>query len=109
MTSHNLDSSSGKTEGGYMVEPEAFGAQVDASIVQSQILGPGSNAFNANASEQLESQVSSAAISPADLHIFVFAAIEEEMEIYLTWFLSLLSSFAVLAWKNQRWIRIFMS
>ncbi|KAL2518683.1 Nucleolar 27S pre-rRNA processing [Abeliophyllum distichum] len=70
---------SGKTEGGYMVKPEASGAQVDASIVQFQILGPGSNVLNANASEQLESQVSSAAISPADLHRFVFAAIEEEM------------------------------
>ncbi|KAL2498243.1 Urb2 domain-containing protein [Abeliophyllum distichum] len=70
---------SGKTEGGYTVKPEASGAQVDASIVQFQILGPGSNVLNANASEQLESQVSSAAISPADLHRFVFAAIEEQM------------------------------
>ncbi|KAL2527185.1 Mic1 domain-containing protein [Abeliophyllum distichum] len=73
------ETTSGKTEGGYMVKPEASGAQVDASIVKFQILGPGSNALNANASEQLESQVSSAAISPADLHRFVFAAIEEEM------------------------------
>ncbi|CAI9779419.1 unnamed protein product [Fraxinus pennsylvanica] len=79
MTSHNLDSLSGMTEGGYSVEPEATGAQVDASVVQSQILGPGNKALNANASEQQESQVSSAAISPADLHRFVFAAIEEEM------------------------------
>ncbi|KAL2535145.1 Colon cancer-associated Mic1-like [Abeliophyllum distichum] len=93
MTSHNLDSSSGKTEGGYMVEPEASGAQVDASIVQSQILGPGSNALNANASEQLESQVSSAAISPADLYRFVFAAIEEEMAGDATYLVSIIVEF----------------
>ncbi|CAI9761447.1 unnamed protein product [Fraxinus pennsylvanica] len=78
MTSHNLDSSSGITEGGYMMERATSSVQVDISVVQSQILGPGNKALNANASEQQESQVSSAASSPIDLCIFVFAAIEEE-------------------------------
>ncbi|CAI9782703.1 unnamed protein product [Fraxinus pennsylvanica] len=53
-------------------------AQVETSVVQSQILGPGNKALNANASKQQESQVSAAAISPADLYRFVFVGIEEE-------------------------------
>ncbi|XP_052172803.1 uncharacterized protein LOC127788497 isoform X2 [Diospyros lotus] len=49
----------------------------DASIGPET--GSGSNQQNANITEQQESQVASAAISPDELYSFVFAPVEEEM------------------------------
>ncbi|KAK1429251.1 hypothetical protein QVD17_11457 [Tagetes erecta] len=60
--SHNISSSSGNTE--------------DASTTGDQLVN---QPLNVNISEQQESQVTSAAISPDELYSFVFASVEEEM------------------------------
>ncbi|KAF5737364.1 hypothetical protein HS088_TW13G00243 [Tripterygium wilfordii] len=46
---------------------------------QSQQLGMDNNSLNASVSEQLESQVTSPAISPDEMYSFIFAPVEEEM------------------------------
>lgn len=79
MKSNYLDPSIGKTERGNLLEPGTSGGE-DLPTGQSQILGPGNDQLNSNASEQHQSQVtSSAATSPADLYSSVFAPVEEEM------------------------------
>ncbi|KAL3533970.1 hypothetical protein ACH5RR_007491 [Cinchona calisaya] len=74
-----LDSSSGKMDWDHSIKAEASGAAVHQPSPQSQILGPGSTPLNANTSENQDSQVTSAVISPDDLYSFVFAPAEEEM------------------------------
>ncbi|XP_038694975.1 uncharacterized protein LOC119992325 [Tripterygium wilfordii] len=61
--------------------PSADGSFVDVRpfSAQSQQFGMGNNSLNASVSEQLESQVTSPAISPDEMYSFVFAPVEEEM------------------------------
>lgn len=95
LTSHNLDSSSSKTEREYMAKLEATGAQVDASVVQSKILGSGSEALNDSTSEQLEFQGVQLEFNQqicTDLCLWPLRKRWQEMQ--LTWFPSLLSFFA---------------
>ncbi|KAI3472124.1 hypothetical protein Pfo_029612 [Paulownia fortunei] len=64
---------------GYLLEPGTSGSEVPPTG-QSQILGPGNDQLNSDASERHQSQVtSSAATSPADFYSCVFAPAEEEM------------------------------
>lgn len=95
LTSHNLDSSSSKTEREYMAKLEATGAQVDASVVQSKILGSGSEALNDSTSEPLEFQGVQLEFNQqicTDLCLWPLRKRWQEM--HLTWFPSLLSFFA---------------
>lgn len=78
MKSHIMDSSTGKSEIGYVMEYKASGMNAPAAG-QVQVLEPGNIHFNNNTSEVPESHSTSAVISPADVHQFVFAPIEEEM------------------------------
>ncbi|GAA0147153.1 hypothetical protein LIER_06921 [Lithospermum erythrorhizon] len=55
------------------------GAEAHASSARFQVSGGGSSPLNANAPDQQEAQVASAAVSPDDLYSFVFIPIEEEM------------------------------
>uniref|UniRef100_A0A5B6ZLY4 Uncharacterized protein n=1 Tax=Davidia involucrata TaxID=16924 RepID=A0A5B6ZLY4_DAVIN len=77
--SHNLHSLGGKIDAENLMGAETSSAEVHPSALQSQLLGPGNNPLNANVSEQQESQVTSAAISPDEMYSFVFAIVEEEM------------------------------
>ncbi|KAI3471518.1 hypothetical protein Pfo_028168 [Paulownia fortunei] len=77
--SRNLDPSIGKTEREYLLQPGTSGGEVPPTG-QSQILGPGNDQLNSDASERHQSQAtSSAATSPADFYSCVFAPVEEEM------------------------------
>ncbi|KAL2225851.1 UNVERIFIED_CONTAM: Regulator of MON1-CCZ1 complex [Sesamum indicum] len=80
MNSQNPDEPIGRTERGYLLEPDAAGGEVPPTG-QSRILGPTSNnQLNSNASERHQPQVTaSAAASPADLYGTVFAPVDEEM------------------------------
>lgn len=64
-----------------------------SSAPQSQIVGPGEQPLNANASEQHESLVTSAAISPDELYSFVFAPVEEEMAGDASYLISIIVEF----------------
>ncbi|XP_073119477.1 uncharacterized protein [Henckelia pumila] len=81
MKSHIMDSSTGKPEIGYIMECKASGmiASSPAPTGQVLVLEPGNVHFKNNNSELLESDSTSAIISPADVHHLVFAPIEEEM------------------------------
>lgn len=74
-----LDSSSGKMDGDHSVSAGASSAAVRQTSAQSQISGRSDTPLNANTSENQDSQVTSAVISPDDLYSFVFAPVEEEM------------------------------
>ncbi|KAL6336777.1 hypothetical protein AAG906_036091 [Vitis piasezkii] len=58
---------------------ESSQSEVQKLSLQSQLLGPTNSPLNANNSENLESQVTSAAISPDEMYSCVFASVEEEM------------------------------
>lgn len=58
---------------------ESSQSEVQKLSLQSQLLGPSNSPLNANNSENLESQVTSAAISPDEMYSCVFASVEEEM------------------------------
>uniref|UniRef100_F6HLH1 Uncharacterized protein n=1 Tax=Vitis vinifera TaxID=29760 RepID=F6HLH1_VITVI len=58
---------------------ESSQSEVQKLSLQSQLLGPSNSPLNANYSENLESQVTSAAISPDEMYSCVFASVEEEM------------------------------
>lgn len=58
---------------------ESSQSEVQRLSLQSQLLGPSNSPLNANNSENLESQVTSAAISPDEMYSCVFASVEEEM------------------------------
>ncbi|KAA8516967.1 hypothetical protein F0562_017215 [Nyssa sinensis] len=77
--SHNLHSLGGKIDTQNLMGAETSSAEVHPSALQSQLLGLGNNPLNANVSEQQESQVTSAAISPDEMYSSVFAIVEEEM------------------------------
>ncbi|KAL0359398.1 UNVERIFIED_CONTAM: Regulator of MON1-CCZ1 complex [Sesamum angustifolium] len=79
MNSQNPDQPIGTTERGYLLEPDAAGAEV-LPAGQSQSPGPSNNQLNSNASERHQPQVTaSAAASPADLYGSVFTPVDEEM------------------------------
>lgn len=52
--------------------------EVEPSL-QSQLVGPSNSALDASVSEQMESSLTSAAISPDEMYISVFAPVDEEM------------------------------
>ncbi|OVA20702.1 Colon cancer-associated Mic1-like [Macleaya cordata] len=58
---------------------ETSGAEIEQSSLQSQRPGTGGNQSDSDVSEQRESQVASAAISPDEMYRFIFAPVEEEM------------------------------
>lgn len=58
---------------------ESSQSEVQKLSLQSQLVGPSNSPLNASISENLESQVTSAAISPDEMYSFVFASVEEEM------------------------------
>ncbi|XP_057983355.1 uncharacterized protein LOC131168135 isoform X2 [Malania oleifera] len=58
---------------------ETSGVKFQPSSLQSQAPGQSHNPLNDKISEQQESQVISAAISPDEMYSFVFAPVEEEM------------------------------
>ncbi|KAK4404977.1 Regulator of MON1-CCZ1 complex [Sesamum angolense] len=79
MISQNPDQPIGTTERGYLLEPDAAGAEV-LPTGQSRSPVPSNNQLNSNASERHQPQVTaSAAASPADLYGSVFAPVDEEM------------------------------
>ncbi|KAK9290210.1 hypothetical protein L1049_008376 [Liquidambar formosana] len=65
--------------GGKVGRESFMGAEVQPSSLQYQLLGPGNSPLNGSVTEQQESQVTSAAISPDEMYSFVFAPVEEEM------------------------------
>ncbi|KAK3020355.1 hypothetical protein RJ639_045339 [Escallonia herrerae] len=72
--SPDLHSSGGKPDSDNLISSE-----VHPPAPQSQVRVQGNNPLNANVSEQQESQVTSAAISPDEMYSSVFAPVEEEM------------------------------
>ncbi|CDP10177.1 unnamed protein product [Coffea canephora] len=79
INSLKLDSSSGKIDRGHSLRAESSSAAVHQPLSQSQVLRPGDTPLNAGAFDNLDSQVTSAVISPDDLYSSVFALVEEEM------------------------------
>lgn len=73
----NVDLSSSEKNGGNLVGTDVSGGEAQPSVVRPQVPGPGSTPLRTD--EQLETLVTSAAISPDDLCSFVFAPVEEEM------------------------------
>ncbi|KAM7271565.1 hypothetical protein ACFE04_030779 [Oxalis oulophora] len=57
--------------------PESSG-EVNSSSVQNRVSGPSNSLLNVNV-EQLDSQLTSPAISPDEMYRFVFAPVDEEM------------------------------
>lgn len=72
-----VNSSGGEGDGANLKRAEASGAEVGPP--SSQIVGCDNMPLDNNASASQESQSTSAAISPDDLYISVFALVEEEM------------------------------
>ncbi|KAL3534131.1 hypothetical protein ACH5RR_002592 [Cinchona calisaya] len=79
ITSLTLDSSSGKIDGEQSLRAEPAGASLHQPSARSQIIGPSDAPLNASTSENQDSQVTSAAISPDDLYNSVFAPVDEEI------------------------------
>nr|XP_009797033.1 PREDICTED: uncharacterized protein LOC104243534 [Nicotiana sylvestris] len=75
--SKNINLSSSKQDGGYLVGTDISGVEAQPSVIRPQAPGTGSTPLRTD--EQQESLVTSAAISPDDLCSFVFAPVEEEI------------------------------
>lgn len=78
-TSNGLHSLGGKADKENFMMAESSQSEAQKLSLQSLHLGPSNSPLNASICDNLESQLTSAAISPDEMYSYVFTSVEEEM------------------------------